>query len=126
MKIRYRIVPATDWIVVDSSVPDDGEFLIPLQLTAGIQTIEVVVPDFDLNDDGFANIIDRNIAQNNFQQTGPNAADFNLDGIVNNADIAMILAKTETGTFTTALGNPVPSQSQGDVGTCPNYSPPFP
>jgi hypothetical protein len=85
----------------------------PAQTLSGAtdQWLELIVPDYDLNDDGLVNFADLGLLKISFS-TDPEY-DFNRDGFVDDADLEMIQQVFFTAT--------VCGGQECQIGECPDY-----
>ena len=54
------------------------------------ETVERSTPAWDVNEDGFVNILDLVLVRSNFGQEGPTPTDVNGDNVVNILDLTLV------------------------------------
>ena len=54
------------------------------------EIVERSTPAWDINEDGFVNILDLVLVRSNFGQEGPTPADVNGDNVVNILDLTLV------------------------------------
>ena len=109
--------PGSGWdsnIATVEGTPEDPVVKVQLSDSSGSteQWLELIVPDYDLDDDGFINFSDLGIFKGHFFTSDPEY-DFDRDGFVNTVDLGMM---KQVFFMTGPCGG-----QQCQVGDCPDY-----